>query len=61
MLRITLRTVKLILSESSVRVTTLLNTECLMLQRLTQEEMKAIYLETVDNMQEIRRIARNIE
>ena len=35
--------------------------ECPILQRLTQEEMKAINLETVDNMQELRRIARYIE
>ena len=35
--------------------------ECPILRRLTQEEMKAINLETVDNMQEVRRIARYIE
>ena len=35
--------------------------ECSRLQRLTQEEMKAINLETVDNMQELRQIARYIE
>ena len=29
-------------------------------QRLTQEEMKAIDLESVDNMQEIRRIIRTL-
>ena len=28
--------------------------QCPILQRLTQEEMKAINLETVDNMQEVR-------
>ena len=35
--------------------------ECSILQRLTQEEMKAKNLETVDNMQELRRIAGYIE
>ena len=35
--------------------------ECVILQRLTQEEMKAINLESVDNMQELRRIARYSE
>ena len=35
--------------------------ECPILRRLTQEEMKAINLETVDNMQELRRIARYIK
>ena len=35
--------------------------ECSILQRLTQEEMKAINLETVDNMQELRQIAWYIE
>ena len=34
--------------------------ECSILQRLTQEEMKAINLETVDNMQELTQIARYI-
>ena len=35
--------------------------ECPILQRLTQEEMKAINLNTVDNMQVIRRMAKYIE
>ena len=35
--------------------------ECPILRRQTQEEMKAINLETVDSMQEIRRIAKYIE
>ena len=36
--------------------------ECAILLRLTQEEMKAINFESVDNMQELRRIiARYIE
>ena len=35
--------------------------ECPILQRLTQEERKAINLQTVDNMQELRRIDRYIE
>ena len=35
--------------------------ECPMLKRLTQEEMKGINLETVDNMQELRRIDRHME
>ena len=47
---------KLIVNVSSVRVTILLN-----IQRLTQEEMKTIDLESVDNMQELRRIAWYIE
>ena len=35
--------------------------ECPILWRLTQEEMKAINLETVDNMHEVRLIAGYIE
>ena len=35
--------------------------ECSILRRLTHEEMKAINLHSVDNMQELRRIARYIE
>ena len=35
--------------------------ECSILQRLTQEQMKVINLETVANMQELRQIARYIE
>ena len=35
--------------------------ECPILQGLIQEKIKAINLESVDNMQELRRIARYIE
>ena len=35
--------------------------ECSMLHRLTQEDMKALNLEMVDNMQELRQIAWYIE
>ena len=34
--------------------------ECSILKRMTQEEMKALNFEIVDNMQELRRIARYI-
>ena len=62
MLKITIKIGKLILNASSVSEDTTEHLfECSILQRLTQEEMKAINLETVDNMPELRRRDRHIE
>ena len=63
MLKATMKIVKLILNVSSVRVMTPYTklVEIPILQRLTQEEKKAINLELADCIRELGRIARYIE
>ena len=62
MTKTTIKLVRLILNVSYVIDNTTEHLfECPILQRLTQEEMKAINFESVDSMQQLRQIARYIE